>query len=491
MTIGRAEAPLQPATPSELALPLPISFRQRAWVPLVLFLADVAALELALYLGWLTRRALTPWFPDQIGLSQLQALSVAVLIFPLFQALRGAYPAYGTDPVTRLRERTYATLFFFGGLVLWDYLLYGGRWARGVLLITAIYALALGCLADALVREVLVRLRLWGKPVVILGAAQTGALLARLLAEQPGIGWVPVAFLDDDPQKQGERIEGIPVMGTLADCDEWARRVRVAIVAMPGAGRDRLCQLVSDLRFPHVILVPDLLGLETLWIQGKDIGGVLGLEIRKNLFLRKNRVVKRILDYALGIPIALVSLPLIAFFALAIKVVSPGPAFFVQEREGEGGRPIRVWKLRTMYPDAEARLERYLQENPKARREWEEFFKLKDDPRILPGIGSFLRKSSLDELPQIWNVLAGQMSLVGPRPFPAYHLKAFPQEFRALRRRVRPGITGLWQVSARSDGDLEVQEALDTYYIRNWSIWLDLYILARTILVVLGGRGAY
>ncbi len=164
---------------------------------------------------------------------------------------------------------------------------------------------------------------------------------------------------------------------------------------------------------------------------------------------------------------------------------------YIQEREGEAGRKIRVWKLRTMYPDADLMLARHLDASSEARQEWVRFFKLKQDPRILPGIGRLLRRTSLDELPQLWNVLKGEMSLVGPRPLPDYHLESFAPEFRVLRSKVPPGLTGMWQVSARSNGDIQVQEALDTYYIRNWSPWLDLHILARTVGAVLFPKGAY
>lgn len=200
---------------------------------------------------------------------------------------------------------------------------------------------------------------------------------------------------------------------------------------------------------------------------------------------------KRAIDYAIGVPLFLLSLPVIAVFAFWIKLISPGSPFYWQEREGYLGRPIRVWKLRTMYLDADKKLKELLERDPQAREEWNRFFKLKNDPRILPRIGHFLRRTSLDELPQLWNVLIGDMSLVGPRPFPSYHLDAFSYEFRILRRGVLPGITGLWQVSARSEGDLALQEVLDTFYIRNWSIWLDLYILIYTVWVVITRKGAY
>jgi lipopolysaccharide/colanic/teichoic acid biosynthesis glycosyltransferase len=144
-----------------------------------------------------------------------------------------------------------------------------------------------------------------------------------------------------------------------------------------------------------------------------------------------------------------------------------------------------------MYPKADLMLEAHLAADPDAQEEWNRFCKLRKDPRILPGVGHFLRKTSLDELPQLWNVLKGEMSLVGPRPFPSYHNRRFDPDVHSLRVQVTPGLTGLWQVSARSDGDLEVQAALDAYYIRNWSLWLDLYILIRTVRTVLAQEGSY
>jgi lipopolysaccharide/colanic/teichoic acid biosynthesis glycosyltransferase len=180
-----------------------------------------------------------------------------------------------------------------------------------------------------------------------------------------------------------------------------------------------------------------------------------------------------------------------AFCAVWIRLQSPGPAFFRQQREGQNGRRLTIYKLRTMHDGAPRLLDQYLDSHPAERESWYQYYKLKKDPRVIPGIGVFLRRYSLDELPQLWNVLRGDMSLVGPRPFPYYHLESFPAAFRALRASVMPGITGFWQVSERSDGNLVIQEAEDTYYIRNWSVWLDIYILLKTVSGFLSPKGAY
>jgi Undecaprenyl-phosphate galactose phosphotransferase WbaP len=453
-------------------------------------LADVCTLELALMLGLLVRYLFRSWLPIEIGTSQYAGVAVGVLTIPVAFYWVGLYPGYGMGPVQRMRDRIYTMLMVFSVLFIWNSTFADHAWSRGVLLTTSLFAIVLLPFVERLVRKGLIRARLCGSPVIILGGGTVGARIATTLLKEIELGYVPVGILDDE-LNAGQTLNGVPVLGPLSRAPEFEGKAKVAIIAMPRLQTQELSALLQRLNFPNVIVVPNLFGMQTLWVSSRDLGGILGLEVRRNLLVPSNRMLKRALDCMIAAPVLILSVPLIAACALFVKMVSPGPVLFQQLREGADGEPISVLKLRTMFPDSERLLEEYLDKNPEERLNWIRFYKLRRDPRMLPGIGWFLRRSSLDELPQLWNILRGEMSLVGPRPFPYYHLDGFTQDFRQLRSSVVPGLTGLWQVSERSEGDLEVQEAQDTYYIRNWSLWLDLYILVRTVGTVLLGRGAY
>ena len=212
----------------------------------------------------------------------------------------------------------------------------------------------------------------------------------------------------------------------------------------------------------------------------------LGSEPRS---LNVSRSFKRLVDICIALLAGVLLLPVLVVVALAVKLTSRGPVVFGHERIGKHNTRFRVWKFRTMVQDAERKLEEYLQANPEMRLEWEQEHKLKDDPRITR-IGKFMRKWSLDELPQLWNVLRGEMTLVGPRPIVAQEIARYKEHF-ATRCSVPPGITGLWQVSGRNNIGYDERVELDMYYIRNWSPWLDFYLIAKTVRVVLCPKGAY
>ncbi len=474
--------------PQLVALP---ESQKRSWAVVAILLIDLVALELSLLLGCIVRYVLHSVFPIGLNGPQYQGVALGVLTLPLAYYWVGLYPGYGMGAVQRIRARVYATFSIFMALLTWNYAFQGREWSRGVLILTMFFAMLLAPALEAPIRRLLFDRGICGVPVLILGAGETGARVVKTLQKERDLGFLPIGMLDDDSRKWGSTIQGVPVLGPLSTAESLVHQAKVALIAIPGLRRERLSELVQHLSFPNVIIVPDLVGIQSLWITSRDIGGVLGLEVQKNLLIPTNRILKRALDLAISVPAFVLALPFLLLCAVWIKIMSPGPALFRHEREGKGGERIQVLKLRTMVPEAECVLAKYLDANPQEKASWYRYYKLKNDPRIIRGIGWLLRRYSLDELPQLWNVLKGEMSLVGPRPFPYYHLNSFPETFRKFRSSVVPGVTGLWQVSARSDGDLDVQEAEDTYYIRNWSIWLDIYVLLRTVHTVVTANGAY
>ena len=415
-----------------------------------------------------------------------------LLLFPLSYAVAGLYQ-FGLASPEELRRLTITTTLNFiaigAATFLWKV---GVLYSRGVFLMAYVFILLGVPLARALVKALFSRQGWWGRGAIILGAGKSGELLVKVLKNQPSIGLKPLAVLDDDPQKHGKTIEGVSVMGDLSLAEAYAQQgVDYAIFAMPGLPRQRMLHLVERYSrfFPHLLLIPDLFGFSSLWVQAQDLGGVLGLEVRQQLLSPWPQMTKRMMDIGLIMACSPLILVLGLLIALAIRVDSPGPIFYKNRRFGRWGKLFYMWKFRSMVVNAEQVLLKYLDEHPQFRKEWEENLKLKNDPRITR-IGKWLRKFSLDELPQLWNVLRGEMSLVGPRPFLEEQTQLNSAHYE-IYRQVLPGITGLWQVSGRNEITLQERAMLDAYYVRNWSLWLDLVILAKTVWVVLSGKGAY
>ena len=399
-------------------------------------------------------------------------------------------PSWGLGPVEELRRITFVLISVYAFTAVALFLnQHAVDTSRLMLMVSLLVSIISVPIFRSLVKDTLCRSNQWGIPVVVYGAGQVGGQVIRLLKRERGLGYNPIGVLDDNAAYWGKRVEGVRVLG---DTDMVTPLAPVAILAMPKMSRERQIALLEGplSNYRKILVIPDLMEAPSLWVHPRDLNGILGLEITSNLTNPISRFSKRLADILMVYVSSPIWLPISLVLTLLIWAEDRHNPFFLQTRIGLNGRVFRTWKFRTMVPNAEEALRKKLEQDPELRREWETTYKLKKDPRITR-IGNFLRRSSLDELPQLLNVLLGEMSLVGPRPLPQYHHRCLSQRVRELRDRVRPGVTGLWQVSGRSDIGNDGMEQLDPYYVRNWSVWLDIIVLIRTLRAVVKSSGAY
>lgn len=458
----------------------------------LLVLSDGAAIMLAATLALVGRGLLDGAIASKLDL--FLSLSPGVFLFIIAYGAAGLYPGTGLMAPEELRRTFYATTSIFLGLAATVYMAKeGDLYSRGAFVLAWALAVVLVPGIRMTLRRVCARKPWWGQAAIVLGAGKTGTAVVRKLKQTRRLGLTPVAVLDDNHEKHGMFIDGAPVVGKL----EQAPRLRgelgidYVIVAMPTFGRSHLMEVINRYcrEFPSQIVIPDLEGFSSLWVARRDLNGVLGLEVKQQLLLPGPKLLKRVLDLAL---IGVLAVPVVAvtvLVALLIKLESRGPVFYAQERIGPGGRRIKVWKFRTVIWNADKVLQAHLEKHPELREEWQRDHKLRNDPRVTR-MGRLLRRASLDELPQFWNVLKGEMSLVGPRPIVQAETLRYGASIKEYMS-VRPGVTGLWQISGRNDTGYAERVALDSYYVRNWSPWLDLYILVKTVGAVISRNGAY
>ncbi|MBY5740673.1 sugar transferase [Rhizobium leguminosarum] len=447
---------------------MPVALRRR--LPRLATSSFLVAGDIASYL--VAYFVVLSFFPSGLeGTLAERAFTIAAFAAIILYESAGLYPGYRLHDHEHLRRRTVAgvkvaVLAACGAIILPE----GER-----LLLAVIGFLALGLIVQPfghwLARGLCWKLGVWGERAVVIGGGDLTPALVAHFKNHWQYGIRPEAISLDS-------LEALPDGGPST----------AVIAGATGA----LADLAAMRRkFAEVILLSDTPSLKVSGLRPADVGGEIGIRLINSGSSVNSDLVRRILDLTIAIPASIVVAPFIAFAAAAIYAIDPGPVFFRHTREGRSGKPVHVLKLRTMYQDAEQRLEAVFRDDPNMRAEWLSHFKLKDDPRVLPVIGHMLRSSSIDELPQLANIIAGQMAIVGPRPFPEYHLLAMHSEFRDKRRSVTPGLTGLWQISERSNADIELQQQLDEFYIDNRSLWLDCQILLSTIPAVFKRRGAY
>lgn len=466
-----------------------------------LLAADCAALFGTMFLIGLLR-VLTG---GEISLSQHVPLALFLLVAPIVNAFEGLYSEIPPALPEELRMLGISTSIAYFSIAIFLFLGRGHLPSRTVYLFSWGLSLGVVPLVRCAVRARFSRESWWRVPTVLFGSGELVPRVEAYLNRHAEAGlrlcarFVSRACPELDHDSQGTLTDAEKTLDPLYNRSDLETFVRLypktcALVVMerdaPLACRQELIDLAS-LLFHSVILVPEDLseGEIPFWVRPLEIGEVLCLKVRQNLLDPRRLALKRGMDFVLSLLGGIVILPFLVLIALAIKVESRGPVFFRQSRIGRDGQTIHILKFRTMVRNAEEVLQQYLETNPELREEWKADQKLRNDPRITR-VGAWLRRTSLDELPQLWNVLKGEMSLVGPRPIVENEIVRYGSAFASYKR-VRPGMTGLWQVSGRNDLSYKQRVHLDRFYICNWSTWLDLLILAKTLPVVLGRKGAY
>lgn len=451
-------------------------------------LADIVAV-LASFAAAISIRFLTA---EDFPLHEYIPMWPVAALFVMAYAWFGLYPGIATYSARELRQLATCNSMVMGALAALVFLFrMEARFSRLTMGVAWVILLFLAPLARAAVRNMFGRRSWWGYPVIVFGSSAGAAQTVNELRRHPETGLRPVAVLTENGEE--DEIEGVEVIGTHSQGPVYALNLGVhrAVIAMPEAHSSELSRLVehSARLFTHVYVLTRLAGLSSLGVEIRDVGNMLALEFQRSLLVPSHQAVKRVIDVFASSALLLLLAPVMAGIALLIRREAKAPIFYAQNRLGRDGRTFRMWKFRSMLPDSAALLEELLRNDPAARAEWEANHKLRNDPRIT-ALGSVLRKTSLDELPQLWNVLKGDMSLVGPRPIVNDEIVKYGEGYDFYKR-VVPGLTGLWQVSGRSETTYDERVGLDIYYVRNWSPWLDVYLLARTVTVVLTGKGSY
>lgn len=458
----------------------------------VLVLSDSIALIISVVLGVLLKVLLV----GHAGLDGYLRLWPFVFVFIAFYSAVGLYSGAALSPPEELRRATFSSAFLFPTIAALTASWRGpSHYITPALFVALFASIVLVPLSRAVVRQYLANKEWWGYPTVIFGSGETARLMAETLLREPGFGLKPVAVFDQTQTwTDSELASKVAVLHDFGQASEIARDLKApyAVIAMPGSEPEVLIDTIEEHISPYfsrILIIPHLFRWSSLWIRPKSFGDILGLEVIQQAAMPDRRLPKRALDLFLSVLALIVLAPILIAIAIVIKLESRGPVIFGHLRIGQNGKTFRAWKFRTMVVNSDEVLERHLSSNPEAREEWNRDHKLRNDPRVTMA-GKFLRKTSLDELPQLWNVLANEMSLVGPRPIVEAEIPKYGPSY-SLYTRVKGGVTGLWQVSGRNDVSYQERVKLDSFYVRNWSVWLDLCILYRTIGTVLFRSGAY
>jgi exopolysaccharide biosynthesis polyprenyl glycosylphosphotransferase len=470
----------------------------RTWMPWVSLLFDVLLINLALPIAYWMRyelqlfRGVDP--ANNVPYSvYLPLAGLLTVVFILASRHEGAYnlrhhrslsrDLYGVLSATTTAIMLLVVLVFFYRRL---------SYSRMIFVYAGILIIAFLALARIARHAILTRMRQSGHGVdrvLIIGSGEVGRAVMRNTIAQPELGYRVIGFLDDDPAKSSTDIGPIKALGPVENISQIVteKAIDVVMITLPWQYHRKIIRLVGEAEQAGVraAVVPDLFQLSLGGIQIEEINGIPLISVKQTTLTGMNQVIKRAFDLMITVPTVVLLAPIWPLVALAIRLDSPGPILFRQIRVGRHGKTFTFYKFRSMCADAEAELEKLRALNEASGP----LFKIKDDPRQTR-VGRFIRRTSLDELPQFFNVLRGDMSLVGPRPGLPSEVEKY-QNWHRRRLEVQPGLSGLWQVRGRSDLTFDEMVMLDIYYGENWSLLTDVQILMRTIPQILFGDGAY
>ena len=450
---------------------------------LSLMLIDAVSVMLSIGIGFFIVNAINP---PSINFKSFVAYSVYLpLILIVFYAA-GLYPGILLAPQAEVKRFSLCTFFAFIGIACSINVEANTRYPIALaMLLSWPFATILLPVGREAFRNIFGKFKWWGVPVVVYTKNLSDINIVERLIKRPYYGYRPALIVTSGQQEESDYM-GIPIIQNSNALLSEIKSLNIKVAILCNYERD-IEKIHSSYRY--VINVPKKQSLITTSLHMRDFGGILGYASTNYLTKSFSRLIKRIIDVSLCVIASPFVLILTLIFAILIKIDSPGPVFFGHRRIGKNGKMIRCWKFRSMYADADERLKQILETDPEMAAEWERNRKFTDDPRVTK-VGKFLRKTSMDELPQLWNIITGDMSFVGPRPVTQEEIEKYGGAADYVLS-VTPGLSGMWQISGRSDTGYDERIALDSYYIQNWSIWLDMWIIVKTVWVVLVGKGAY
>jgi len=477
------------------ALPI-IRTEYKPWlVSGILLFSDLAAITASFFLSLYLRKWLIPLIGGTLDYNQVAPLFLLlILIILIVFAFAGFYPGHGRTGLGEFREIVYIVSFAHIVVAMIVFILgYGPRFSRLMFLFSWVIGMVLIVCFRLILHNRGSLLRWWAQPAVVIGRTSDTTMVIQHLKSARRLGYKPAAAILTEKSPQLEIILGVPVFAYSEDLLHGFRDANIQLGiftdrSFASSPADRKSLHVFSLIFPKLIYVLSDSPLSMVALKTMDLDGHPALHIRYNLLNPFTDFVKRVIDLVMSLISLVITLPLFLFFSIWIRLDSRGPILYKQVRMSKGGKHFNMYKFRTMVVDADEQLKAILEADVDLREEFEKYHKLQKDPRVTRA-GKLLRKTSLDELPQLINIIKGDMSWVGPRPFQPSELEQIGESAEIIHR-VLPGLTGWWQVMGRHNVEFSERLKLDEYYISNYSLLMDAYILLKTVFIVVTGRGS-